>query len=90
MTSVSREAFRMTGFDLEVECQNCETSQTVSDDGSLGQAEVVELFASEGAYRLAYSLLCWNCGVWMRGGFTIRSRRLSKPAKAGVRGGLAP
>lgn len=73
----------MTGFDLEVECQVCETSQTVTDAVTLGQAEMVELFASDGAYRLSYSLLCWNCGAWLRGGFTIRSRRLAEPPKAG-------
>lgn len=75
---------RLTGFDLEVECQVCETSQSVSDEVTLGTTEALDLLASHGAYKLSYSLLCWNCGAWMRGGFTIRSRRLIEaPAPAG-------
>lgn len=75
---------RLSDFELEVECPSCEVSQCVSDDVTLGTNESLDLLASLGAYRLSYSLLCWHCGGWMRGGFTIRSRRLSEaPDSAG-------
>lgn len=75
---------RLTGYVLEIECQACETSQTVSDDFRLGANEAVDLLASLGSYRLNYELLCWNCGAWMRGGFAIHSRRLIEaPDSAG-------
>lgn len=73
------DSIRMTGFDLEVICPACETAQSVQDEiTTLGSDELVELLAVKGAYRLNYSLLCWHCGVWMRGGFVVRSRRLSE------------
>lgn len=85
MTSIPNPPpVRLTEFDLEVQCPSCGVEQTVADDVTLGSREVVELTAALGCYRLAYTLLCWHCGEWFSGGFTIRSRRLSEaPDSAG-------
>lgn len=69
----------LTGYDVEIDCPQCNTRQIVGDDpdGSMAAVsggEHISLHALPGRYILLWRLTCWNCGNAFSGSLKISSR----------------